>query len=63
MNNTTLTRTEQIARDRVANSAALTAHTETIWSDWENMDDHIEWIATAPESEIVAWAEEIEHSA
>lgn len=57
---TTNTPTEQIACDRVANSAALAAHAETIWADWDNMDEHIEWVVTAPEAEIIEWCETIE---
>ena len=54
---------EQAARTRVENSEALSAHSETIWSDWSNMDEHVEWIANAPEAEIIAWAETIERDA
>ena len=60
MNATAEKTVEQTARERVAGSEALNAHSETIWNDWANMDDHMEWIATAPESEIIAWAETIE---
>jgi len=26
---------------------------------WDNQDEHLDWVATAPISEIVAWAEDI----
>ena len=61
MQNTTITTseltTEESARARVASSTELSAHSAKIWSDWHNMDEHIEWVATAPESDIVEWAE------
>lgn len=51
---------EKQARERVANDAALAAHAETIFYDWPEGDEHLEWIATAPISEIVDWAETVE---
>ncbi len=59
MENTMNQKIETAARERVSNSDALSAHSETIWSDWSNMNDHVEWIANATEAEIVAWAEGI----
>ncbi len=59
----TASTTEQQARTRVENSEALSAHVATIWSDWSNDQDHVQWVATAPEAEIVAWAEIIEQDA
>ncbi len=54
--------TTNAAEQRVANSPELSAHPETIFSDWSNRDEYMAWIVSAPESEIVAWAEEIERS-
>jgi len=51
---------EQQARARVQDSEALQAHEATIFYDWANMAEHLEWIVTAKESEIVDWAESIE---
>lgn len=27
--------------------------------DWPNAEEHAAWVATAPEAEIIAWAEQI----
>ncbi len=27
--------------------------------DWPNRDEHLAWVASAPEAEIIAWCEEI----
>lgn len=47
---------EQQARERVNNSKALSQHEATIFYDWPNWDEHMEWIATADAVEIVEWA-------
>lgn len=52
--------TEQQARQRVEASEALKAHKESIFYDWPNWDEHLEWIVSAPESEIIDWAKSIE---
>jgi len=51
---------EQIAKQRVADNPELTKHEETIFYDWSNWDEHMEWVATAPIEKIVSWAREIE---
>lgn len=51
--------TEQQTRERVNNTPELSKHEATIFYNW-NETDHLEWIATAPVAEIVAWAEAVE---
>lgn len=53
--------TEQKARERVKNTQELDQFENIIFYDWPNWDEHLEWIATAPVSEIVDWAEAIQH--
>lgn len=52
---------EKTARDRVSSDPRLAAHSETIFYDWDNQDEHLKWIATAPTDEIVDWAEVVEN--
>jgi len=51
---------EELARQRVANSAELSAIEDIIFSDWQNWDEHIEWIISAPVAQIIDWASEME---
>ena len=51
------------ARIRVEASQALSRHSETIFYDWPEGNEHLHWIATASESEIVDWAETVERAA
>ena len=51
-----------IADARMRQSAALARHSATIDADWSETD-HYRWVATAPEREIVRWAEAIEAEA
>lgn len=51
---------EQTATSRVENSETLAQYKDLLISyDWENRDEHLNWVATAPEAELVAWAEDI----
>lgn len=50
---------EQQARERVRDSEELTVYEEVIFYDWPNWDEHMEWIATAPEAEIIDWVEDL----
>ena len=52
--------TEQQARQRVSETPELDAVSDTIFYDWPNWSEHMQWIATAPIAEIVDWAETIE---
>lgn len=54
---------ESRARDRVAASQALKDHKGILFHDWPNWVEHMEWIVSAPEAEIIDWAEEIERYA
>ena len=51
------------AHRRVRKSPPLREHFETIFYDWPEGDEHLQWIATAPFTEIVDWAQEIEQAA
>jgi len=55
--------TEGIARHRVEHNEALDEYADEIWYDWPNWGEHVDWIATAPVSEIVAWAKSIRDDA
>lgn len=59
----TTMQTEEIARERVENSEALAIHQATIFYDWPNWVEHMEWVATATESEIIEWATSVEADA
>lgn len=48
------------AERRVNKSQKLSQHSETIMYDWPEGDEHWKWVATAPESEIIEWAEAVE---
>lgn len=57
---TTTTTTEEAAKTRVENSEALKPYEDLLLNyDWSNQEEHLNWVATAPESEIIAWAEQI----
>lgn len=50
----------QRARQRVEGNAELSPWFEVIlMQDWDNMDEHLEWVCTAPVAEIVDWAETV----
>jgi len=46
---------EQATR-RVENSDALEPYRDIILYDWPEGEEHLEWIVTADESEILEWA-------
>lgn len=48
------------AQARINETPALQPHTAVIMADWPEGAEHWEWVATAPEAEIVDWAETIE---
>jgi hypothetical protein len=57
---TTTTDFRPAAEARVAASETLNAHRDLLLDyDWSNADEHAEWVATAPESEILSWVETI----
>lgn len=46
------------AEARVASSPALQPYRDLLLDyDWSNADEHAEWVATAPEAEIISWTE------
>lgn len=51
---------EQTAAERVDNSEILSQYRDLLVEyDWENMAEHLNWVTTASEQELVDWAEEI----
>ena len=56
----TTTTTEQKATNRVDNSETLSQYRDLLLEyDWENRAEHLDWVATATEQELVGWAEGI----
>lgn len=51
---------EDAAYSRTRRSTDLYKHEETIKVDWPNREEHLFWVALAPEAEIIDWAERIE---
>jgi hypothetical protein len=52
---------EEAAERRVHDSDALEQHEVVLLSyEWTHRNEHVLWVATAPESEIVDWAVSIE---
>lgn len=47
------------AKQRVDRSERLGQYSDIILADWHEGDEHLEWVATADESEIADWAEGI----
>lgn len=46
------------ATDRVSNSILLVAYCEILIDyPWDNQEDHFEWVANAPISEILDWCQ------
>lgn len=56
MNNNLYTK----ALNRVRNNSQLAAHESTIMADWNEGDEHWNWVIDAPVDEIVDWAETVE---
>lgn len=52
--------TETKARRRVQFDERLKPYHDTIFYDWPNWDEHLEWIANAPLTEIISWLESVE---
>lgn len=49
------------AQMRVEHSPVLRKYRAIITEyDWPNIDEHIDWVCTAPEAEIVDWAQRIQ---
>jgi hypothetical protein len=51
---------EELAEKRVNDTPELKTHSDTIFYDWNNWDEHVEWVATAPIEEIIEWAAMVE---
>jgi len=57
---TTATDFRQTAAERVSASEPLAQYRDLLLDyDWSNEAEHFQWVATAPEAEIVTWAEAI----
>ena len=46
---------------RVARTPRLRKLRDIIFADWDNVNEHLEWVRTAKVSEICAWAEQIKN--
>jgi uncharacterized membrane protein len=44
---------------RINKNPALVAYADLLQYDWDDADEHADWVATAPVSEIVEWAQQI----
>lgn len=50
--------TTTAAEVRVSRNENLKPFTDLLLRyDWSNMDEHLEWVATAPEADIVDWCQ------
>jgi hypothetical protein len=45
------------AKNRVENSEKLAPHADFILADWNEGDEHLNWVITADEQEILDWVE------
>lgn len=45
------------AKARVEESSALRPYADMLLADWPEGDEHYEWVLTAPEAELIEWAE------
>ncbi len=52
-----MSKNETAARNRVANNSKLNVHSDFILADWNEGEDHWEWVATASVEEILDWVE------
>lgn len=49
----------QKIQNRINNNPELEPYADLLQYDWQDEDEHAEWVATAPVSEIVDWAKSI----
>jgi hypothetical protein len=55
--------TAQQAQQRVLKTPELMPYYSTLCEyDWDNTQEHIDWVCTAPVAEIVDWAESVEQN-
>jgi hypothetical protein len=51
---------EQQARQRVASDLDLAAHKDILIDyDWDNQEEHYQWVATAGKAEILSWVRSV----
>lgn len=48
----------QQAKARVETSEALAPHAEFILADWDEGEEHLQWVLDATEAEILDWVEQ-----
>lgn len=49
-----------LATERVDNDPQLSQYRDLLIEyDWPNEDEHLQWVATAPTTELINWAETI----
>lgn len=46
-------------QNRINKNAELEQYADLLQYEWEDEDEHADWVATAPISEIVDWCEQI----
>jgi len=46
-----------LAVQRVEDTPELAAFADTIFYDWPNWREHLEWVCSAPVQDIIDWAE------
>lgn len=49
----------QKIQNRINKNPVLADYADLLHYDWQEEDEHAEWVATAPISEIVEWAQGI----
>jgi hypothetical protein len=52
----------QTAMERIESSDLLKPYADIIMDDWPSDDTDWQWVATAPEMEIIQWADDIRDS-
>jgi hypothetical protein len=48
------------ARRRISHMGFSDGELATIWYDWNDWDDHIDWLLTASRDEIMDWIREVD---
>ena len=49
----------EMIESRIEENEVLVQYADILHYEWDNEDEHAEWVATAPLSEIVEWCKSI----